>query len=222
MSEATDIGSGSKFGEVLRQTQLCNLFLESGPLLPVSRKNESGGWKLVNDCGRRGYQPRMPLNIRVHVPHQHDKFTLANSWEQLVAFVSTRLKSINVDSIMDYAQLFRLKSILSNQRVTYRCGVGQYCASQVLYAPQPPSALALVPVKVCQITPAGNNRPHSRQPRCRNSDQVRPQIMGVDDVEFLSPQEPAQPQQLVEPSGTVDSALGVKFTHGDLASLKSF
>jgi hypothetical protein len=158
----------------------------------------------------------------MHVPDEHDKFTLANSWEQFVAFVSTRMEFLNVDSIMDYAQLSRLKSILSNQRVTYRCGVDQYSAPQILNAPQPSSALTLVPVKVCQIPPAGNNRPHSRQPRCRNPEQVRPQIMGVHDVEFRSPQEPAQPQQLVESSGTIDTALGVEFTHGDLASPKSF
>src|ERR1700692_1833212 len=102
----------------------------------------------------------MPLNVRMHVPDEHDNFTPANSWEQLVASVSTRMEFLNVDSIMDDAQLFRLKSILSYQRIAYWCGVDQYSAPQILNAPEPSSALTLVPVKVCQIPTAGKHRPH--------------------------------------------------------------
>ena len=104
----------------------------------------------------------MPLHIGVHVADQHDQLAIADPGKHLIAIVPTFLKSLDVDSVMNHSHFFRRKSILRDQRVTDWSGIGQHCATQILNASQPLSALALVPVEVREVAPAGNNRRHAR------------------------------------------------------------
>src|SRR2546426_7121815 len=54
-----------------------------------------------------------------------------------------------------------------------------------------------VPVQVCQIAPTGNNDRGSRQPTGRNSQQICPQVVRVDDMKLSTPEKKGQTHQLV-------------------------
>ena len=119
---------------------------------------------------------------------------------------------------MNYTHLAGIETVFPQQNITDRNGIRHDGAAQILNPFQPDPPLALIPLEMRQVATAGNNCWNARQTRRRNSDEVRPQIMRVNDVE--APEKPTHTQKLMKPGRTVNSASRTKFANGNPGSLK--
>src|SRR6202020_1372573 len=96
--------------------------------------------------------------------------------------VAQAAEFLNIDAVVNHPQLFRRKSVFRDQSITDGKGVRQDTMRTILDSPQPNAALAFVPIQVPKIASAGDDHWYAREPAGGNAQQIRPQIVRVNDV----------------------------------------
>ena len=162
--------------------------LEFLSLLSIPRENETSLRKFAHDRRRRCNQPGMPLHIAVHVAHQHDQLALASAGKKLAPVACRPTEPLQVHPIVDDLNFLGCKPIFGNQPGADGIRIGQHHVGKILNASQPHSPPGLIPVEVRDITAAGDDHRHARHPRRWHSHQIRPKVVGMNDVKVAATQ----------------------------------
>ncbi len=161
----------------------------------------------------------MAFNVGMHVSDKYNQLALASIWKKANTIVAGRSELGDVHTIVNYMHFAGIETVFPHQSITDRNRIRHDGAAQILNPFQPNAPLTLIPLEMRQVATAGNNRRNARQTGRRNSDQIRPEIVRVNDVE--APEKPAHTQKLTKTGRTVNSVSRTKFANGDPSPLKA-
>ena len=104
------------------------------------------------------------------------EFAIFQPGEKALA-IPEHAEAVKIDAVVNDANRLRRKAIFMHQLIANLAGVHQYRRRKRLQVAEEFSPARAIPGQVSEIPAAGNNHWHPRQPRGRNSQQVRPKVV---------------------------------------------
>jgi len=204
------------------QSQRRNLPLEVFPQRSVAHEHKAGFRELASDRNSSVNQPGMALNVAVHVSHQHDPFFFfyCPALVCVAAYEPSPVSRavaefLHVHAVVNNANFSRSKVVLRQHILPHRIRVGQHNGTKILHTAQPHPPPGLVQVEMRKIALAGNDHRNPCDHRRWDAQQVRIQIVSVNNPESAPAQENCQTKHLVHPVYRIEPALGIEFANGD-------
>src|SRR6266566_5215469 len=150
----------------------------------------------------------MAFNVGMHVSDKYNQLALAHFWKKASTIVAGRSELRDVHTVVNYTHFAGIETVFPHQNITDGNGICHDGAPQILNPFHPNAPPALIPLEMRQVATAGNNRRNPRQTGGRNSDQIRPEVVRVNDVE--APEKPTHTQKLTKAGRTVNSVSRTK------------